>query len=92
MDRKQLDDIHVMTKIITEDGDSLLLFLGFSEQTERGTEGYYKAAQDAIKNWMDWKALLELILSKTGFCAKISREKIKVSGIDLILKLWCAVH
>ena len=49
VDRMQKDNIHVMAKIVTKDGEEKLMFFGFDEPEERGSEGYFEAVISAIR-------------------------------------------
>jgi len=42
VDRTQVDNIHVLAKIILKNGDSELVFIGFKKPIQKGAIGYYE--------------------------------------------------
>jgi len=102
VDRMQLDNIHVLAKIVNSDGDTELIFIGFHEPESKGAIGYYNAIKSATKHVIPWNKLMPLISSivtdgasintgeKNGLWALLEKDK-KSLPIPL-LKVWCAVH
>lgn len=43
VDRSQIDNIHILVKIITENGDPEMLFIGFEEPEIKGAIGHFNA-------------------------------------------------
>lgn len=52
VDRTQVDNIHVLAKIITTNGDSELVFIGFKEPIQKGAIGYYEVIKSLIQELM----------------------------------------
>jgi len=48
IDRTQIDNIHVLAKVVTEKGDVELIFIGFEEPKNKGASGHYDAIQTAV--------------------------------------------
>lgn len=104
VDRTQIDNIHVLAKVITENGEDELIFIGFEEPKSRGALGYFDAVQTAINQLIDWKETMNLVSSfvtdgasvntgqKKGLWTLIENER-KAYEIKVpIMKIWCAVH
>lgn len=102
VDRFQIDNIHVLLKIITKEGNTDLLFLGFEEPETRGALGYYNAIKKPIEHYLPWDQILPLISSeitdgtsinvgeKNGLWALLTNDRI-LNNMPL-MKVWCAVH
>jgi hypothetical protein len=104
VDRMQIDNIHVMVKIVSKDGEEKLLFLGFDEPEERGAEGYLGAVISAIRrSGLDPNEVLQSLSSivtdgeamntghKKGLWALLDKHRME-NGDPPLLKIWCAVH
>lgn len=104
VDRMQIDNIHVMAKIVSKDGEEKLVFLGFDEPEERGAEGYLGAVISAIRrSGLDPNEVLHSLSSivtdgeamntghKRGLWALIDKHRME-NGDPPLLKIWCAVH
>lgn len=63
VDRNQIDNIHVLFKIVLENGDYETMFMGFEEPTQKGAIGYYEAIKNAVERFVDWKEVLHLVSS-----------------------------
>jgi hypothetical protein len=48
VDRMQIDNIHLLAKVVLSDGDVRLFFIGFEEPEERGALGYYKVIKKQL--------------------------------------------
>ena len=102
VDRFQIDNIHVLLKIITKEGNTDLLFLGFEEPETRGALGYYNAIKKSIEHYLPWDQILPLISSvvtdgasinvgeKNGLWALLTNDRL-LNNMPL-MKVWCAVH
>jgi len=53
VDRTQIDNIHVLAKVVTEKGDIELIFIGFEEPKTKGASGHYDAVQTAVGHLID---------------------------------------
>lgn len=49
VDRIQVHNIHIMAKIITTNGDSELIFIGFKDPIQKGAVGYYEVIKYLIQ-------------------------------------------
>lgn len=107
VDRIQIDKIYVMLKVMTNKGESEIVFLGVARQTERGSKGLFDATIAAIKSNMDvdcYKELMRKISSictdgtnvnsgeKGGLWALFEEQTIKLGSTLLLLKIWCSAH
>ena len=54
VDRRRIDNCHVLAKIINQAGKPELLFLGLDEHKARGTPGYVQAVKDAVNLTSSW--------------------------------------
>lgn len=104
IDRMQIDNIHVLAKVIMENGEDELIFIGFEEPKSKGALGYFEAVQTAVDQLIDWKGTMKLVSSfvtdganvntgqKKGLWTLLENER-KADEIKVpILKIWCAVH
>lgn len=104
VDRTQIDNIHVLAKVILENGEDELIFIGFEKPKSKGALGYFKAVQTAVNQLIDWKETMNLVSSfvtdgasvntgqKKGLWTLIENER-KADEIKVpIMKIWCAVH
>lgn len=107
VDRNQIDNIHVMMKVVLHDGKVENFFMGFAEPTERGAKGYYGAIKRAVECFTNWNEVLKLISSvvtdgatintgqKNGLWALLEKDhksnNIETKSMPLI-KIWCSVH
>lgn len=104
VDRTQVDNIHVMAKIITKNGDSELVFIGFKEPIQKGVIGYYEVIKSTIQELMPFEDLLSILSSiatdgasvnigqKNGLWALIDSNRYSNKIQVPLLKMWCAVH
>src|SRR5690606_38513829 len=105
VDRMQIDNVHVMAKIVTREGDVNTCFLGFQEPDSRGAQGYYDAIKSATSFSSEWPVVLSKLSSvvtdgasiktgeKKGFWALLEKDKTGKAGPDhALIKIWCAVH
>lgn len=102
VDRMQVDNIHVMAKVVTADRNIELLFLGFYEPDTGGANGYYTAVQKAVERLMPWHDFFKLLSSNMTDGASINTgnknglwgliDKDKQNSNSQILKIWCTVH
>lgn len=102
VDRFQIDNIHIMVKVITKEGNDELIFLGFEEPESRGAKGYYKAIKKSIEYYLPWDQIIQLMSSvvtdgasinvgeKTGLWSLLTKDR-QLINMPLI-KIWCAVH
>lgn len=61
VDRNQIDNIHVLVKIVTSEGNPELIFLSFEEPESRGVRGYYDAIRKAVNQIIPWDDLPNLV-------------------------------
>lgn len=102
VDRFQIDNIHVMLKIITKEGNNDLLFWGFEEPETRSALGYYNAIKKSIEHYLPWDQILPLINSivtdgasinvgeKNGLWTLLTNDRLLINMP--LIKVWCAVH
>ncbi|CAB3991771.1 Hypothetical predicted protein [Paramuricea clavata] len=94
VDRRRIDNCHVLANIIDQDGKPGLLFLGLDEPKARGTPGYVQAVKDAVNltsSWSDVTAGTNLNTGdKTSLWASLTSEH-EAYGLPL-LKVWCIAH
>lgn len=100
VDRNQIDNIHVLVKIVTIEGNPELIFLSFEEPISRGVRGYYDAVKKAVNQIIPWNDLLGLMSSivtdgasinsddKNGLWSILEKERADLP----LIKVWCAVH
>lgn len=53
VDRNQIDNIHVLFKIVLENGNSETMFMGFEEPTQKGAIGYYEAIKNSVERFVN---------------------------------------
>ncbi|KAL4132390.1 hypothetical protein QTP88_009544 [Uroleucon formosanum] len=58
LDRNQIDNIHVLVKVVTNEGNPELIFLSFKKPMSRGVRGYYDAVKKAVNQVIPWNDLL----------------------------------
>lgn len=104
VDRTQIDNIHILAKIITENGHPELVFIGFKEPELRGAQGHFDAIRYAISELLDWNEMMHMISSlvtdganvnigqKAGLWALFEKNRKEESVKLPLLKMWCAVH
>lgn len=104
VDRTQVDNIHVLAKIITTNGDSELVFVGFKEPIQKGAIGYYEVIKSLIQELMPFEDFLSILSSiatdgasvnigqKNGLWALIDSNRYSNNIQGPLLKMWCAVH
>lgn len=101
VDRTQVDNIHVMAKIITAEANVELLFIGFEEPESKGTLGYYSAIKKCIERLMPWDKFHRMCSSVVTDGAINTGSKNGLWGMfDIdrqndntpLIKVWCAVH
>lgn len=63
VDRTQIDNIHVLAKVVTESGDIELIFIGFEEPKKKGASGHYDAIRTPIGQLINWKEMIHLVSS-----------------------------
>jgi len=59
VDRTLIGNIHVLAKVIMENREDELIFIGFEEPKSKGALGYL-AVQEAINQLMNWKETINL--------------------------------
>jgi hypothetical protein len=101
VDRTQIDNIHVLTKIITKNGDSELVFIGFKKPIQKGAIGYYEVIKSLIQELMpfeDFLSILSLIATdganvnigqKNGLWTLIDSNRYSNNIQGQLLKMWC---
>lgn len=100
VDRNQIDNIHVLVKVVTSEGNSELIFLSFEEPESRGVRGYYDAVKKSVNHVIPWDDLLGLMPSIVTDGASInSGDKnglwsiLEKGRADLpLIKVWWVVH
>lgn len=108
IDKTHIDKIYVLAKIVTETGDSQLIFLGVSQQMERKASGLFDAALSAIQNQFGLDFLNNVILKKTssictdganvnigetgGMWPMFDKKLLEIGSRIPLLKVWCAAH
>lgn len=106
VDRTQIDNVHVMAKIVTAEGCENNIFLGFKEPESRGADGYCTALKDAVEFIVEWKEIFPKVTSivtdgasinvgdKSGLWARLQklRDEVEDSKTIPLLKIWCTVH
>jgi len=104
VDRTQIDNIHVLAKVVTEKGDIELIFIGFEEPKNKGASGHYDAIQIAVGQFINWKEVLHLVSSfvtdganinvgnKNGLWALLENERQQELVKIPLMKIWCSVH
>ncbi|XP_025423121.1 LOW QUALITY PROTEIN: zinc finger protein 862-like, partial [Sipha flava] len=104
VDRTQVDNIHVLAKIITTNGDSELVFIGFKEPIQKRAIGYYEVIKSLIRELMSFEDFLSILSSiatdgasvnigqKNGLWALIDSNRCSNNIQGPLLKMWCAVH
>ncbi|CAB3980677.1 Hypothetical predicted protein [Paramuricea clavata] len=102
VDRRRIDNCHVLANIIDQDGKPELLFLGLDEPKARGTPGYVQAVNDAVNltsSWSDVASKMTFIVTdrtnlntgdKTSLWASLTLER-KAYGLPLLM-VWCIAH
>lgn len=100
VDRNQIDNIHVLVKVVTNEGNPELIFLSFEEPMSRGVRGYYDPVKKAVNQVLPWNDLLGLMSSivtdgasinsgdKNGLWSILEKERADLP----LIKVWCAVH
>lgn len=107
VDRKQLDKIYIILKIVTPNGELETLFVGVGLQTSPGSEGLMNAVRNGIVNNVG-QNLYAIIMSKvTSICtdgANVNRgenkslwtlleAEVKKFRTDVpFIKMWCSAH
>lgn len=104
VDRSQIDNIHVLAKVVTEKGDIELMFIGFEEPKTKGSLGHYDAVQTAVGQLINWKEVIHLVSSfvtdganinvghKSGLWALLENERQQELVKIPLMKIWCSVH
>ena len=105
VDRTQIDNVHVMSKTVTSDGDCENVFLGLAEPHERGATGYTGAINSAVLFIMNWEELFPKVTSIVTDGASINGGKKNGTWTQLqkardespyrlvpLIKVWCSVH
>lgn len=102
VDRTQVDNIHVMAKIITAEANVELIFIGFEEPESKGAGGYYNAIKKCIERFMPWTDFHKICSSivtdgasintgsKNGLWSMFNVDK--QNDKCPLIKIWCAVH
>ena len=102
VDRRRIDNCHVIAKIINQEGKLEVLFLGLAEPKYRGTQGYVQAVKDAVSKTSNWKSVAEKMTSlvtdgtnlntghKKSLWATLTEEHTEFC-LPLI-KVWCTAH
>ena len=102
VDRRSIDNCHVLAKIINQDGKPELLFLGLDEPKARGMPGYVQAVKDAVNltsRWSDVARKMTSIVTdgtnlntgdRTSLWASPTAEQ-EAYGLPLV-KVWCIAH
>lgn len=63
LDRNQIDNIHVLVKVVTNEGNPELIFLSFEDPMSTSVKGYYDAVKKAVNQVIPWNDLLGLMSS-----------------------------
>lgn len=100
VDHNQNDNIHVLVKVVTNEGNPELIFLSFEESMSRGVRGYYDAVKKTVNQVIPWNDLLGLMSSIVTDGASINSGDtngllsiLEKERADLpLIKVWCAVH
>ena len=105
VDRTQIDNVHVMAKIVTTDGLCENVFLGFAEPKCRGAVGYCEALMDAASFTVRWDELFPNVSSivtdgasinvgeRSGMWTQLQELRNKsIHKTVPLLKIWCTVH
>ena len=102
VDRRRIDNCHVLAKIVNKDGKPELLFLGLDEPKARGTPGYVQAVKDAVNLTSSWPDVARKMTSivtdgtnlntgdKNSLWASLTLEH-EAYGLPLF-KVWCIAH
>jgi hypothetical protein len=102
VDRRRIDNCHVLAKIINQDGKPELLFLGLDEPKARGMPGYVQAVKDAVNltsRWSDVARKMTSIVTdgtnlntgdRTSLWASLTAEH-EAYGLPLV-KVLCIAH
>lgn len=72
VDRTQVDNIHVLAKIITTNRDSELEFIGFKEPIQKGAIGYYEIIKSFIQELIPFEDFLFILSSIATNGANVS--------------------
>jgi hypothetical protein len=77
VDRTHIDNIHVLTIIITTNGDSELVLIGFKKHIQKGAIGYYEVIKSLIQELMPFNDFLSILSSITmdGASVNIGQKK-----------------
>jgi hypothetical protein len=104
VDRTQVDNIHIMGKVVSKQGLMNLAFLGFEEPECRGAQGYMKAVKEATQISWAWETVLNAMSSivtdgasintgEKGGLWSLLESQIKAQDQNKpLLKIWCAAH
>jgi hypothetical protein len=108
VDRTQVDNVHVMAKLVTADGLCENIFLGFEEPKTRGATGYCSAIMEATSFTVSWKDFFPKVTSIVTDGASINvgersgmwkrLQEMRDNSVDKtvrsvpLLKIWCTVH
>ena len=105
VDRTNIDNKHLMMKIVTETGDEHTLYLGFAESKSLGADGLYDAIKSACDlSGYNWQSLFSQVSSvctdgentNTGtqhsLWVLLQNERTSSESNLPLLKIWCAAH
>ncbi|KAF0756116.1 Uncharacterized protein FWK35_00004771 [Aphis craccivora] len=82
VDRTQIDNIHVLAKVVTEKGDIELIFIGFEEPKTKGASVSSFVTDGANIN----------VGHKNGLWALLENERQQELVKIPLMKIWCSVH
>jgi hypothetical protein len=103
VDRMQVDNKHVLCKIVHENGDEKTVFVGFHSPEERGVTGYVDAVKKSVQQLsVEWEEFFPKVssivtdgesLNRGPFWRALQemREQDPNSNIPL-MKIWCSAH
>lgn len=107
VNRTQIDEIYVMLKIITADGQKELIFIGIAEQNIRGAPGLFEAVKRGIIENFGEETFTIIMMKISSICTDgtnmnsgekgglwaLFEDEIRRIGSQLPLrKVWCSAH
>lgn len=107
VDRMQIDKIYIMLKLLTANGQFILIFLGIGEQTTRGASGLFDAVKKALIENLGEELYAVLMVNISSICTdgtnmnigerrglwKLFEDEIRRLGSVLpFIKIWCSAH
>lgn len=108
IDRQQKDKIYVLGKVVTKDGNAVLMFLGMDEQTERGAVGLFRTALNAMEKMFSKEFVYQCIMPKMssictdgtnvntgergGLWTYFENAIAQANSRIPLMKIWCVAH